>query len=140
MIGEPSGTAGAPMLNILVKKELENVLIIVTRYFGGILLGTGGLVRAYSDTAKLALEKSEEIIKEEGFLVEIISGYENISEIEYIFLKNNIEIVKKEYGENIKLLIEISERKFEENVKKNIKMNFQNIPVEIIKKRFVVKK
>ena len=56
--GEPSGTAGAPMLNILQKNGLANVLIIVTRYFGGILLGTGGLVRAYSDSLLKVIEKS----------------------------------------------------------------------------------
>ena len=59
--GEPSGTAGAPMLNILQKNELANVLIIVTRYFGGILLGTGGLVRAYSGSLLDAIEKSKKI-------------------------------------------------------------------------------
>ena len=56
--GEPSGTAGAPMLNILQKNNLVNVLIIVTRYFGGILLGTGGLVRAYSSSLQKAIEES----------------------------------------------------------------------------------
>ena len=61
--GEPSGTAGAPMLNILTKKNLNNVLIIVTRYFGGILLGTGGLVKAYSDASIQAIEKAKEIEK-----------------------------------------------------------------------------
>ena len=61
--GEPSGTAGAPMLNILQKNEYVNILIIVTRYFGGILLGTGGLVRAYSDSLLLAIEKSIKIQK-----------------------------------------------------------------------------
>lgn len=53
--GEPSGTAGAPMMEIIEKENLRNVLIVVTRYFGGILLGTGGLVRAYSDSLKAAL-------------------------------------------------------------------------------------
>lgn len=62
--GEPSGTAGAPMLNLLQKQNLTNVLVVVTRYFGGILLGTGGLVRAYTQAAKEALEKVE-IVKEE---------------------------------------------------------------------------
>lgn len=57
--GEPSGTAGAPMLNILQKNGYVNVLIVVTRYFGGILLGTGGLVRAYSNSLIQAIEKSE---------------------------------------------------------------------------------
>ena len=59
--GEPAGTAGAPMLTILKEQHLFNVLVIVTRYFGGILLGTGGLVRAYSDVEKMALEKVEYI-------------------------------------------------------------------------------
>ena len=59
--GEPSGTAGGPMLNILQKNNLANILIVVTRYFGGILLGTGGLVRAYSDALLEALEKTSKV-------------------------------------------------------------------------------
>mgnify|MGYP000466764251 CR=1 FL=1 len=55
--GEPSGTAGAPMLNILQGSNICNIIVIVTRYFGGILLGTGGLVRAYSDATKKAIQK-----------------------------------------------------------------------------------
>ena len=65
--GEPSGTAGAPMLNILVKNMLCNVLIIVTRYFGGILLGTGGLVRAYSEVTSNVIKNAEKIQKCKGF-------------------------------------------------------------------------
>lgn len=61
--GEPQGTAGAPMLNIISKNNLCNILVVVTRYFGGILLGTGGLVRAYSDVTNLALENASLINK-----------------------------------------------------------------------------
>ena len=64
--GEPSGTAGGPMLNILQKNNLSNVLIVVTRYFGGILLGTGGLVRAYSEALQKAIEESTLIMKVSG--------------------------------------------------------------------------
>ena len=56
--GEPSGTAGAPILNVIRKNNLNNILIVVTRYFGGILLGTGGLVRAYSEATQKSIEKS----------------------------------------------------------------------------------
>ena len=56
--GEPSGTAGAPMLNLLSKNDLMNVLLVVTRYFGGILLGTGGLVRAYTGASQQAIKKA----------------------------------------------------------------------------------
>lgn len=62
--GEPSGTAGSPMLNILNSKNLSNIVVIVTRYFGGILLGTGGLVRAYTGTLQEALSKAKEVEKE----------------------------------------------------------------------------
>ena len=61
--GEPSGTAGGPMLNILQKNNLCNLVVVVTRYFGGILLGTGGLVRAYSDATQKVIEKSTKVSK-----------------------------------------------------------------------------
>ena len=73
--GEPSGTAGGPMLNILQKNNLCNVLVIVTRYFGGILLGTGGLVRAYSEATTRAIENSER--------VEMVYGVQMQAKIEY---------------------------------------------------------
>ena len=69
--GEPSGTAGAPMLNILKQSNLCNVLVVVTRYFGGILLGTGGLVRAYSQSTQDVIEKSHIVLKQEGYTLEI---------------------------------------------------------------------
>ena len=73
--GEPSGTAGAPMLTIISKNNLINILVIVTRYFGGILLGTGGLVKAYSDVTKKALENAKVTNIEEGYIYEINTKY-----------------------------------------------------------------
>jgi len=116
--GEPSGTAGAPMLNILEKRELVNVLVITTRYFGGILLGTGGLVKAYSDSLKEALQNAKEIFEEEGYVVEIISDYTEGSKIENICVKNNINIIKKEYGEKVKIIIEVTDGKYKKIVEK----------------------
>ena len=76
--GEPSGTAGGPMLNILQKNNLCNLVVVVTRYFGGILLGTGGLVRAYSDATQKAIEKSIKVSKIEGVEVEVKIDYANL--------------------------------------------------------------
>ena len=76
--GEPSGTAGGPMLNILQKNNLCNVLVIVTRYFGGILLGTGGLVRAYSDATFEAIDIAEKVEKCVGEEAEVEIEYNNI--------------------------------------------------------------
>ena len=85
--GEPSGTAGMPMLNILIKRELVNVLVIVTRYFGGILLGTGGLLRAYSEATLQAIEKTEMVIEEIGYEVEIIIQYQELEKYNTIVKK-----------------------------------------------------
>ena len=99
--GEPSGTAGNPMLNIILKRELINVLVIVTRYFGGILLGTGGLVRAYSDATLEAIEKAEFVIEQIGYELEIIINYQELEKIEYYCEKNKLSII------NIRKNIEI---------------------------------
>ena len=73
--GEPSGTAGSPMLNILQKHDLCNIVIIVTRYFGGVLLGTGGLLRAYSDSLLKAVEESHFIQKCQGIEMLVTVDY-----------------------------------------------------------------
>ena len=112
--GEPSGTAGGPMLNILKKNNLCNVVVIVTRYFGGILLGTGGLVRAYSDATQKAIEKSIKVYKVEGVEFEIKLDYANLEIFKHYCKNNDIKITNIEYGEDIKLKIEM------EKTRKNV--------------------
>mgnify|MGYP005789195213 CR=1 FL=1 len=120
--GEPSGTAGAPLLDILKNNNLNNVIIVVTRYFGGILLGTGGLVRAYTEAAKKALESTKIIEKEYGIRYWIEISYSNLKEIQYICKQLKIEIVNLEYKENVIVTLESNKLKKErlENSKINI--------------------
>ena len=108
--GEPSRTAGAPILKIILEQGLSNILVVVTRYFGGILLGTGGLVKAYSSVTIKGLEKSKIVEKVFGYEIDIKCQYESLKNIEYLLNKNNIKILKKQYLEDIELKIEISER------------------------------
>ena len=128
--GEPSGTAGAPMLNILQKNEFANVLIIVTRYFGGILLGTGGLVRAYSDSLLKAIENSKKILKCLGQQYEIIIDYSEFENFKYYCKKNNIYIEKLEYGEDIVCIISM-----QNSIKENFKKDYErkNIIIKNLK-------
>ncbi len=109
--GEPSGTAGAPMLNILSKNNLVNVLIIVTRYFGGILLGTGGLVRAYSESLIKAIEKSTKLEIDIGMQMEIVVEYSQFERFKYYCRNNEINIINSKYEENIICIIELEEDK-----------------------------
>ena len=83
--GEPSGTAGMPILGILRGKELTNVLVVVTRYFGGILLGTGGLVRAYADSAKQVLEEINIVKKDIGLKLMYEIQYNDLEKLREIY-------------------------------------------------------
>ena len=109
--GEPQGTAGAPMLNILQKNNLVNVLIIVTRYFGGILLGTGGLVKAYQKSLMLALEDCKKITKVLGESLEVKLAYSDLESFKYYCKNNKINIVDIDYKEDIVCKIELEEDK-----------------------------
>ena len=105
--GEPSGTAGGPLLNILAKNNLCNVLVIVTRYFGGILLGTGGLVRAYSEATLKVIENSNIVCQSEGWQFEIEIEYKEVENFKYYCKNNEINIINMEYLENIICKIEL---------------------------------
>ena len=111
--GEPSGTAGAPMLSILQKNNLCNVVIIVTRYFGGILLGTGGLVRAYSEVTAKAIDNVDVIEKVKGVQMEITIDYSEYEKFKYYCQKHKINIENVAYKENIVCDITLEESKKE---------------------------
>lgn len=97
--GEPSKTAGMPILNILKKNNLTNILGVVIRYFGGIKLGAGGLIRAYSNSISEALKLTDIIELEEGYLVELEFTYDQVKLVDYIL--NDKLIVDKSYNHNI---------------------------------------
>lgn len=97
--GEPGGTAGMPILNVLEQNELNHVLCIVVRYFGGIKLGAGGLVRAYTNSTSECIEKANIVNLIEGLQIEITFNYDNVKQIDYIL--KDYEIVNKRYEENI---------------------------------------
>ena len=117
--GEPSGTAGSPILNVLEKNELYNTLIVVTRYFGGILLGAGGLVRAYTEAATNAVEKAGVVFQEKGYEIEICVSYQDIEKLKYYCNKNNIKIINTQYEENVKCIIEVTEQEKNEILANN---------------------
>ena len=102
--GEPSGTAGIPILEVLDKKNIDNILCIVIRYFGGIKLGAGGLIRAYTTSVKEALENVDIIELSDGYLVELEVSYDLKKDIEYIFKDN---IIDSNYQDKIIYTLEI---------------------------------
>jgi len=104
--GEPSGTAGAPMLNILKRNELCNVLVVVTRYFGGVLLGTGGLVRVYSEATLKALDSIKIIDMEIGEEIKVEIEYKDVESFKYFCRKNFVKITQEEYKNNVEFIIE----------------------------------
>lgn len=105
--GEPSGTAGAPMLSILKKENLCNILILVIRYFGGILLGTGGLVRAYSEATQKVIEKSKIVIMTNGVEIEVKLEYSNLDIFKYYCKNNDINIINIQYLNDIIIKVEM---------------------------------
>jgi uncharacterized YigZ family protein len=112
--GEPAKTAGKPMLDILLGEEIHNALIVVTRYFGGTLLGTGGLVRAYQYAAKEGLHHSLIINKLYGSKLELITDYNGIGKINYLISQSGFEILQSEYSDNVKLTVLVPENDIEE--------------------------
>ena len=125
--GEPGGTAGLPIMEVINKKNLDYILCIVVRYFGGIKLGAGGLVRAYSKAVREAVDNNEIIELTEGYLVKIISNYEEQKQLDYLFQKN---IISKEFNENIIYQLKIEK----ENIDKLDNYNYKIVEEIMIEK------
>lgn len=113
--GEPSGTAGVPILSVINGNNLVNVLVIVTRYFGGILLGTGGLVKAYKEVTERVIECSKLCRFIKGYEIKIAIDYKLWDEFNYYCKNNGINIIKTEYFEKIQCIFEVPKDNFEKD-------------------------
>lgn len=107
--GEPSGTAGKPILEVIKGNDIHNVLIVVTRYFGGTLLGTGGLIRAYTKSSQEGIENASIVRKVEGIRTKIETDYNGIGKIQYIAASMGIKNMDTIYTE--KVIIDITVKK-----------------------------
>ncbi|QHQ59534.1 YigZ family protein [Anaerocolumna sedimenticola] len=116
--GEPSKTAGRPILDVLLGEEIHNTVIVVTRYFGGTLLGTGGLVRAYQSAAKEGLSCSTIVEKLKGQRITVTTDYNGIGKIQYLISQLGITILDTEYTDIVKILILIPDDIYTEFIKK----------------------
>lgn len=137
--GEPAGTAGAPMLNILQKKDLVNVVVIVTRYFGGILLGTGGLVRAYSEVTQKAIEEANLIDITIGKEYEVKVDYSNLEKLKYYAKTNNISITKIEYLNEIICSLQIQNEDIEKFLRDVEQQKINIIEYKEICEKYILK-
>lgn len=105
--GEPGGTAGRPMLDILINEGLHNCCVVVTRYFGGVLLGTGGLVRAYQGATQEAIEAASIAEPVAGVLAEVRCDYNDLGKLQYLFGENGITIYDSVYESDVVLKVAI---------------------------------
>lgn len=134
------GTAGSPILNVLERNELMNVLVIVTRYFGGILLGAGGLVRAYTEATVKAVQNAKIIYKIPGLEIEVTINYQDLEKFKYFCRINNIEIKRIEYNENIKCSINIENK---ENIVETLKKDASQVKfldIKVLKNTYIMRK
>ena len=116
--GEPAQTAGRPMLDVLLREGITNVAVVVTRYFGGVLLGTGGLVRAYQEATKAGLNASKIIVKQKRKRLAVQTDYTGLGKLQYLFASENITLEETEYTENVTIHAVIPEDSTESIIKK----------------------
>ena len=125
------------MLNIINSQGLSNILVIVTRYFGGILLGTGGLVRAYSLAETTALDSAKFVNKDLGIEAKVVVSYSDLQKFQYYCGKNEIKILNSDFDENVKVFFEITKEKFKQMLDDKENLNFKILDSDIVKEKYI---
>ncbi|MEE0060952.1 MAG: YigZ family protein, partial [Acutalibacteraceae bacterium] len=137
--GEPQGTAGMPVLDVLVKGELTDLVVVVTRYFGGVLLGTGGLVRAYSHSAKLATEASHIIKMEQCLMCTLECNYNQYGKVSALVAQCGGTIDDSVFSTDVELSFHITQDGFNKLTKELADATCGEVePVEEFKEYFAV--
>ena len=134
--GEPSGTAGKPMLDVLLGEEMYNTAVVVTRYFGGTLLGTGGLVRAYSKAVQEGLAQSSIIVKQYGAILKIETDYNGLGKIQYLIGERKIPVLDSEYTDKVQIRVILPEKETDRFVRELTEATNGRVKTEIIEKLY----
>lgn len=138
--GEPSGTAGKPILEVLLGAELTNTVVVVTRYFGGTLLGTGGLVRAYTQAVQEALKHTGIATMRYGATISIQTDYTDLGKIQYLLGNKGIAIMDSEYTDKVVLKIQIPEENAEMLTKELTENTAGRAIIEILEQGYYMEK
>lgn len=128
--GEPGGTAGKPILEVITGLGLVDVCIVVTRYFGGTLLGTGGLVRAYTQAAQKCVKATEIINKQLVIPMDIVTNYNDLGKIQYLLGTEKIPVTESDYGEEVKLTVAVPYDDYDRLEKQLIEITAAKITLE----------
>lgn len=134
--GEPSGTAGIPVLDTIKKRDITDVALVVTRYFGGILLGGGGLVRAYGRAASEAISEAECVKMVYSSVYRINTDYHFLGKIEYELKRLCLDAQDKEYGSDVSFSVSVIEARAEEMKKRLVEVTGGNIKIQKTEEKF----
>jgi len=138
--GEPSGTAGRPMLEVLTGEGIRNVAVVVTRYFGGVLLGTGGLVRAYTQAVKEGLKNSVVGCMRFGCKVEVTTDYNGIGKILYLLGNMGIEPISSDYTDKVMLTLIVPAEETEKLRKEMVEATAGRVVFEKLEELYYIDK
>lgn len=138
--GEPSGTAGRPMLEVLLGEGIRNIAVVVTRYFGGVLLGTGGLVRAYTQAVKEGLLNCSVGTMVHGYEVLLNTDYNGIGKVLYLLGQYGLEPTDSDYGVDVTLQLRIADTQAERLKKELIEATSGKIGWEVLDDLYFVQK
>ena len=134
--GEPSGTAGRPMLEVLTGSGIRNIAAVVTRYFGGVLLGTGGLVRAYSGAVKMALEQCETITRRSGVQMLIKTDYNGVGKIQYLLGSKDVVIQDSVYAADVQMTVLVPIEEYDRLCKELVEATNGRVGLEEVEKLY----
>jgi len=134
--GEPQGTAGVPVLEVINKSDLIDLLVIVVRYFGGTMLGAGGLVRAYSKSAAMGVEEAKIITMAVCTEFSIDCPYHMFGKIEYVLINENAKKISVEYGENVLLNYYVEAENFDKLTKEITEASNGGIEISEVKSEY----
>lgn len=134
--GEPSGTAGRPMLEVLTGSGIRNIAVVVTRYFGGVLLGTGGLVRAYSGAVKMALEQCETIMRRYGVQMLIKTDYNGVGKIQYLLGSKDVVIQDSVYAADVQMTVLVPIEEYDRLCKELVETTNGRVGLEEVEKLY----